>query len=119
MTPPRDPNDTRDAAPADTNRDSSRGAAPSSTRSDEDFAQGSEDAGTAAERRTSKKPEGRGEEDGEVRDGYRWDRATRSWMDHRGIDFTEDPSQLPHNLEHTGDGSKENPHLVRNVQRWS
>jgi hypothetical protein len=82
---------------------------------------GEETKSPAAERRTfaKTKPDKPGEKDGDVKDGYRWDKGANDWMDHRGIDFSADPSQLPHNWEHTGDGSPERPHQVRQRSVWS
>ena len=56
---------------------------------------------------------------GDVKNGYRWDTGSNSWEDHRGVDFSKDKSQLPHNMQHTGDGSPEKPHRVEHTGRWS
>ena len=74
----------------------------------------------AAARRTvaAQKPTEPGKP-GEVKNGFRWDTGSNSWEDHRGIDFSKDKSQLPHNMQHVGDGSPEHPHRVEHVGRWS
>lgn len=87
----------------------------------------------AADARAAKKREAMGEDDfaaskpgepgkfdGEVREpGWRWDRSRNDWTEHRGTDFTKrSRATLPHNREHLGDGSPQNPHRIEQVQRW-
>lgn len=66
------------------------------------------------------KPNEPGKFDGEVREpGWRWDRSRNDWFEHRGTDFTKRTrATMPHNQEHHGDGTPENPHRVEQVQRW-
>jgi hypothetical protein len=69
---------------------------------------------------SKKAPTRAGEYDGEVVDGWRYDRASDEWVSHRGVDFSDEASAnaMPFGHEHVGDGSKEKPHEVRAVQRW-
>lgn len=64
------------------------------------------------------KPTKEGRFDGDVKDGWRWDRSKNDWIEHRGVDLTEKKDRLPLNLEHVGDGSVNNPHNIQHVQRW-
>lgn len=89
------------------------------TATDQDVTDTTADDTTHGANKEAKKPKKAGEHDGEVKNGYRWDRAANEWVDHRGIDFTAADSPLPHNMEHSGDGSPEHPHQLRQVQRWS
>lgn len=63
-------------------------------------------------------PEGQGKFDGEVKDGFRWERSSNSWREHVGVDLTENPERLPYGFETVGDGSDASPHRVQQVQRW-
>lgn len=63
-------------------------------------------------------PKEPGKFDGEVKDGFRWERSSNSWREHVGVDLTEDRSRLPYGMESVGDGTPENPHRVQQVQRW-
>lgn len=64
------------------------------------------------------KPKEQGKFDGEVKDGWRWDRSANDWIEHRGVDLTEKKDRLPLHLEHVGDGSPQKPHNIQQVQRW-
>lgn len=66
------------------------------------------------------KPKEPGKFDGEVKEpGWRWDRSRNDWYEHRGVDFSKRTrATMPHNFEHQGNGTPENPHRVEQVQRW-
>ena len=70
---------------------------------------------------TNSRPKGEGRFDGEVREpGWRWDRSTNQWIEHRGVDYTKltRASLVAMGHEKLGDGSPQSPHRVQVVNRW-
>jgi len=71
-----------------------------------------------AEKAKGSKPEGQGEYDGEVKDGWQYSRRDRSWIEWKGVDHSQEKGSLPYGYEHVGDGSAQNPHRVQQKQSW-
>lgn len=94
-------------------------ASETESKTSEDSAGNVETTKTEKTVETKAKPDRPGKFADEVVDGFRWDKSSNDWKDHRGIDHTVDSSEIAAvGMVANGDGSAEKPHSIESRQRW-